>query len=490
MLLFTLKMPGEGRARVLYFLHPSSSSTAASAGTRLERGNNEVRRPLSPATGLVLVAPALLLPRTAWAGVSEPYAASSVALLLAGLTVAVLLGALLVQARRLRACKRKVVAVGERLAAHERDLQTILSTTSDHLFFFDAQARYRYVSRAGARALGQEVDALIGRSWDELNLPEGMSEPFEHQLRQVLASGESVTGEAAYTTLQGRHYFEHIINPVRDERNAIVGAVLSARNVTERRRARRMLLRLNRQLDARVEARTAELQAANKELEGFAYSVSHDLRAPLRALVGFSRILLADYSDELPPRARDYLGRIRDNAGRMGELIDDLLRFSRLSRQDMVMQQVDPRTLVQDALDELAFMREDRLVNVTVDDLPSVVADAGLLRQVYVNLLSNALKFTRRCAVAEIHVGAFEQEGRYVFFVRDNGVGFEMQYAHKLFGVFQRLHRFEDFEGTGVGLAVVQRVVHRHGGEVWVEAGLDRGATFFFTLPRQDHHAR
>jgi PAS domain S-box-containing protein len=240
--------------------------------------------------------------------------------------------------------------------------------------------------------------------------------------------------------------------------------------------------RLYAGLEQRVAERTADLEAANKELEAFAYSVSHDLRAPLRAMDGFSRMLLAKHSPQLSEEARRHLLVVRKNARQMGQLIDDLLAFSRLSRQPLETRAVAPSLLVREALDDLRADWEARRVEVVVGELPECEADPKLLRQVFVNLLSNALKFTRGREAARIEVGSRREGDGHVCFVRDNGVGFDMRYADKLFGVFQRLHRAEDYEGTGVGLAIVQRIVHRHGGRVWAEAKLDEGATFSFTL--------
>ncbi|MGZ4125491.1 MAG: sensor histidine kinase [Actinomycetota bacterium] len=227
-----------------------------------------------------------------------------------------------------------------------------------------------------------------------------------------------------------------------------------------------------------------EMRRANGELEAFAYSVSHDLRAPLRAMDGFARIIEEEHTDEVGETARRYLGRIRINAQRMGQLIDDLLAFSRIGRQQPTKHDVDPARIVAAALRDLESEREGRDVEIVLDELPRCVADPALLELVFLNLLSNALKYTRGRADARIEVGAIPSgDGSpATFFVRDNGVGFDMRYADKLFGVFQRLHPADRYEGTGVGLATVQRVVERHGGRVWADAAPDRGATFFFTL--------
>lgn len=239
---------------------------------------------------------------------------------------------------------------------------------------------------------------------------------------------------------------------------------------------------LNAELERRVQERTARLETANKELEAFSYSVSHDLRAPLRAIDGFSRILLEDYAPQLAPEIQRFLDLVRDNTRQMGQLIDDLLTFSRLGRQPVQKHLVAPADLVRQALEGLRAERAGRQVEISIGDLPSCEADPALLRQVWLNLLANALKYTRQREAAVIEVGGREVDGEIVYFVKDNGVGFEMQYADKIFGVFQRLHRAEEYEGTGVGLATVQRIIHRHGGRVWAEAELNKGATFYFTI--------
>ena len=238
------------------------------------------------------------------------------------------------------------------------------------------------------------------------------------------------------------------------------------------------------ELEARVRHRTEELESALKELEAFSYSVSHDLRAPLRAITGFSRILLAEHLQGLSAEAAGYLRRVAEGAQQMGCLVDDLLAFARLGRASVQRIPTAPAGIAREALAELQpEYAGRRAVRISIADMPPCEADPTLLKQVYVNLLSNALKFTRlRGDAAAIDVGCQTGTPPSVYCVKDNGVGFDMRYAGKLFGVFQRLHRAEDYEGTGVGLAIVERIVSRHGGRVWAESGLDQGACFYFTM--------
>ena len=249
-------------------------------------------------------------------------------------------------------------------------------------------------------------------------------------------------------------------------------------DITERRR-----------VATELQTRGEMLQAANKELEAFSYSVSHDLRAPLRHIDGYAALLSKSAGEALSDKARRYLQTISDSAKQMGQLIDDLLVFSRMGRQDMLRTTVNLDQLVKTVLHDLRLDLQGRTISWTMQPLPNVLGDPAMLRQVFVNLISNALKFTATRPEAEITIGATKQSSSEAeIFVRDNGVGFDMQYVHKLFGVFQRLHRNDEFEGTGIGLANVRRIIHRHGGRTWAEGAPDQGATFYFSLPLARSH--
>jgi len=241
-------------------------------------------------------------------------------------------------------------------------------------------------------------------------------------------------------------------------------------------------LHLDEASESRLEERIAQWEAANEELEAFSYSVSHDLRAPLRAILGFSRILANKSGPQLDEQGRQCLDVICSEAERMGRLIEDLLRYSRLGQCDLQSIPVDTNAMVREVWGMLTAPMQDRNVDFRLHPLPQVMADPVLLRQVWTNLLDNALKYTRNRELAAIEIGAEARGRQTIFFVRDNGTGFDAKYAHKLFQVFQRLHRSEDFEGDGVGLAIVQRIVHRHRGRVWAESEPGQGATFYFTL--------
>ncbi|HSQ90570.1 MAG TPA: ATP-binding protein, partial [Nitrospiraceae bacterium] len=280
------------------------------------------------------------------------------------------------------------------------------------------------------------------------------------------------------------------VSPLTDLHGKVIGASKIVRNIAEQKRVEEVLRERDRTLTSVNEAlkkQAVALAEANKELEGFSYSVSHDLRAPLRTIDAFSRIVEEDNGSSLNDEGRRSLSIIRKAVGQAGELIDDLLEFSKLGRQGMSFRVVKMADLAREAADNLRIMREGRQVELTIGDLPACQGDRRFLKLVWINLLTNAFKYTKNLKEAKIEVGWMPDDASadsVIYYVKDNGIGFNMAYAHKLFGVFQRLHRREDFDGTGVGLAVVQRIVQRHDGRVWAEAKVDEGATFFVSLRR------
>ncbi len=238
-----------------------------------------------------------------------------------------------------------------------------------------------------------------------------------------------------------------------------------------------------KKLSERLDEKAKRLEEVNQDLEGFAYSVSHDLRVPLRAVDGFSQMALKQCEGNLDDECKRYLNMVRDNTKRMGQLIDDILAFSRMGRLGMSMSEIDVDALARAVIEELKPAFAGRALNMEIKPLPPARGDLSMLRQVWVNLLANAIKFTSHKPAAEIQVGSYPEGKELVYFVRDNGAGFDMQYADKLFGVFQRLHGVDEFEGTGIGLAIVKRIITRHGGRVWAEGKVNEGATFYFSLP-------
>lgn len=306
---------------------------------------------------------------------------------------------------------------------------------------------------------------------------------IQEAVERAIREGVSFDLELELITARGNRIWVHAVGHARSEAGQVRAIAGTFQEITARKKAEDEIRQLNQTLEQRVVERTAQLQAANKELEGFSYSVSHDLRAPLRAIDGFAGILAEEYQQQIGEEGRRMLGIVCGEARRMGQLIDDLLAFSRMNRLPVRSMPTEMDNLARTVFQECVAHEPGRTIELEMSPLPPANGDPILLRQVLVNLFSNAVKYTRPRAVARIQAGAVVEEGEYRFSIKDNGVGFDMRYAGKLFGVFQRLHTEDEFEGTGVGLAIVQRVIHRHGGRVWAEGKVDEGAAFHFTLP-------
>ena len=361
---------------------------------------------------------------------------------------------------------------------------TALRTAANAIAITDRSGAILWTNPAFSALTGYSAEEILGKNPRVLKSGHHDRE-FYRQLWSTILGGKTWFGEFTNRRKDGSLYHdEHTITPVRADSGEITHFVAIMRDITERKRAEAQIHKLNEELEQRVRERTAQLEATNRELEAFSYSVSHDLNAPLRHITGFLRLLREDLGQNLPGESEHSLNQIEDAARQMRRLIEDLLEFSRTGRADLQKTSVPLGPLVQEVITELRADSQGRDVLWKEGVLPEVQADRALLRQVLINLFANALKFTRPRNRAEIEVGSIPgQDHTAIIFVRDNGVGFDMRYVNKLFGVFQRLHSAEDFEGTGIGLANVQRIINRHGGRVWAEGSVNAGATFFFSLP-------
>jgi PAS domain S-box-containing protein len=379
--------------------------------------------------------------------------------------------------------ERKVQERTAALSEANALLQALMDNIPDHIYFKDTQSRFIRNSRSQAKLLGLDDPSQAVGKTDFDFFPHAARAFAEEQ--EVMRTGKPMVDFEEWVVWpDGREMWVSTNKvPLRDARGQTIGIFGISRDITGRKHAEQAI----RQLNTDLERKAGQLEVANRELEAFSYSVSHDLRAPLRAIDGYTRILVEDYEEKLDAEGRRICGVISAEARRMGQLIDDLLAFSRLGRKEMFASRIDMNALAESVFAELVQPPDRERIDFQLSKLPAARGDLALIHQVWVNLLSNAIKFTSKKDRPVIEIKGKQTREENIYLVRDNGAGFDMEYAGKLFGVFQRLHGESEFEGTGVGLAIVQRIIRRHGGRVWAEGAVEKGATFYFSLPRKEN---
>ena len=354
----------------------------------------------------------------------------------------------------------------EALVREQYLMNALMNNLPDYIYFKDTESHFIKINDALAKYFGLSMPGEeIGKTDFDFFTEEHARQAYEDE-QTIIQSGKQLIREEKETWIdRPDNWVSTIKLPLLDHEGNIVGTFGVSRDITARKRVE-------------------ELNLANKELEAFSYSVSHDLRAPLRHINGYVDLLLSRFYDTLPDKARHYLDNIADSARQMGTLIDDLLQFSRTGRLELRQTNLDMNVIVQEVIGPIKQENRERNIEWRIASLPNVYGDHAMLRIVWTNLLSNALKFTRTKEKTIIEINVFDENEASVFSVCDNGVGFDMQYAQKLFGVFQRLHPIDEFEGTGIGLANVHRIILRHQGRTWANAEPDKGATFYFSIPK------
>lgn len=360
-------------------------------------------------------------------------------------------------------------------------LNNIIDSIAEPVFVKDRQHHWVILNDAICRIIGHTREELLGKTDYEF-FPANEANVFNERDEEVFRTGKENINEEYLTDASGKRHTIITKKTLYTDSTGEAYIVGVINDITGQKQFEEDLKHFNEELELRVRDRTLALEQSNRELESFSYTVSHDLRAPLRAIDGYSSILINEAGDNLGVSERRLLEQIRKNSRQMAALIDDLTNFARMARQELNRQFVHPAEVVEDVLEELRDERLGRDIEFRMGELPSCYADPALLHRVYYNLLSNALKFSRSRSRTVIGIGTLQKDGKTVYFVQDNGIGFDMKYVDKIFKVFERLHDSSRYEGTGVGLAIVQRIVARHGGSVWAESEADKGATFYFTL--------
>ena len=386
--------------------------------------------------------------------------------------------------------RRKLAEVT--LIKSEEKYRLLAENISDVIWILDPETmRFLYVSPSVERLRGHTSEEILSQPLSASVLEASADDIINttrNRVKAFLSGGEAPV----------KYYTDEIIQPHKNGSVILTEAISSyyinsengrveilgvSRDITDRRKAEEQVQKLNAELEQRVIERTTQLEDTNKELQAFAYSVSHDLRAPLRAIDGFSKFVLEGYGQKLDSEGKRLLGMIRANTQKMDHLITDILALSRVSRSVHKVSRIDMTMMAQSMLNEVASGEILKKIDININTLPEVQGDPIYIKQVWINLISNAIKFSSNKRKPKIEICGYTENDFNVYFVRDNGVGFDPDYSDKLFGVFQRLHKSDEFEGTGVGLAIVQRIIHRHGGKVWAEGKVGKGATFYFSLP-------
>jgi PAS domain S-box-containing protein len=406
----------------------------------------------------------------------------------------------------------------EKINKVNQHYQSLIEKASDGIVLIDVDGNLKYSSPSANRIFGYPENEKIDIKPLSLTYPDDLQLVSSTFQELILFPMKMRTLQYRIKNTKGDWlWIESTFRSLLSDSN-VNAVVINFRDITSSKKAEDEIKKMNEVLEQKVRERTTELEkkqaelvnneaallnlvedlnfkseelkrsttmleAANKELEAFTYSVSHDLRSPLRAINGFVNILIEDYSHLLDQEGKRICGIIQNNATKMGQLIDDLLAFSRLIKSDINVSAIDMDDLVKNVIADFGMTTDLSTKKITIDQLPETRGDRNMMKQVWVNLISNALKYSSKNKYAEIEIGCFKKDEADVYYIKDNGVGFNMDYAHKLFGVFQRLHGVNDFEGTGVGLAIVHRIISRHQGKIWAEGEVGKGASFYFTLP-------